>query len=295
MADRLRVVAGRHDWAPQDLLEATDRHGLFRESTYVWSVFRTRTAEPDIYSAMRRFSAPGSWPTRLLLQSNSGAEGLRRFLTDLVAARSDDSSLALLVDLAPGSVRWSEGDLLDVTGSEVTPALRWHLPGDDGMFYASRIFRVAGHVVGQPVDGFVGVDEVYLASGRHNYVDDPITSGHLSDAWCTWATAYDDGSVEAGHVAFGRNGFGIGIRAADGVAYVAESVAGVVENDDRGVPRRIEFDVDGESWEFVADGRGLPIEPSPGPVRQAEGCFRRVGETRTPVVWCATPEVPARG
>jgi hypothetical protein len=244
---------------------------------------------------MRRFSLPGSWPAGLLLQSNVGRDGIARHATDSESARSDDSSLALHVDLTEGSLRWLEADLLDVSGDEVSPSLQWHLPGEDGILYASRIFRVSGWVVGQEVDGFVGVDEVSLGTGRRNYVDDPITAGHLSHAWCTWATAYDDGSVEAGHVAFGRDGFWFGMRAADGVTHVAESVTGVVERDDRGVPKRIEFEIDGEPWEFFADPRGHPIEPLPGPVRQAEGWFRRVGETRTPVVWCATPEVPAEG
>ena len=161
------------------------------------------------------------------------------------------------------------------------------------MWYRSRIFRATGAVDGVPVDGFVGCDEVHLAPGRQNYVDDPLTATHLSEAWCTWATAYDDGSVEAGHVAFGRDGFAFGLRSTDGVATVTTNVSGTVTHDAHGCPARIAFDVDGDRWEFVADARGFAAEPLPGPVRQAEGWCHRVGETRRPVVWCATPEVPA--
>jgi hypothetical protein len=283
------------------------------ESTYLWGVFRSGGDRPDILSAMRRLTAGPTWPPRLLLQSNCEAPGIRRHRTEQTSARSvdvigADTAGAMQRHAAQGSdtesfdlaihansVRWSEGAILDVAGSEVTPGLEWTLPAaadHDGMHYTSRMFRVAGHVAGHRVKGFVGCDEVYLAQGRQNYIDDPLTAAHLSQAWCAWATEYDDGTVESGNLAFGRSGFGFGVRADGSVVHVATTVSGSVERNDLGCPQHISFDVDGEPWEFVADQRGCPIEPLPGPVRQAEGWFRRVGETRRPVVWCASPEVP---
>jgi hypothetical protein len=70
-------------------------------------------------------------------------------------------------------------------------------------------------------------------------------------------------------------------------------VVGEVVSVHDGCPVQITFDIDGEAWEFEADARGLALEPLPGPVRQSEGWFRRVGETRQPLVWCATPEIPS--
>jgi hypothetical protein len=290
---------------------------LALESTYLWGMCRSRGADLDIWTALRRLGADTSWPARLLLQSNAGADGIRKHQPDRQAARSVDATEhgapacpacpawrspaidgAEPFDVAVSSagIVWTEGSLLDLAGAEVIPGLQWGLSkGDDheGMWYRSRIFRVAGTIDGVGVDGFVGYDEMHLPPGRQNYIDDPLTVSHLSDAWCTWATAYDDGSVEAGHVSFGRSGFGFGLRSTDGVALVTTAVSGTVTRGDRGCPTHIAFDIDGEAWEFDADDRGMPAQPLPGPVRQAEGWFHRVGERRQPVVWCATPEIPA--
>jgi hypothetical protein len=282
-------------------------HGLALESTYLWGLFRSTTG--DIWSALRRLSGGSAWPSRLLLQTNAGATAIVRLEPAEQPARSSDvvadgrggwraDGFELVV--GPGTMRWHEapdgGELVDLAGTEVAPGLQWCLlpSGDhEGMGYRSRIFRVEGTVAGAPAAGFVGCDEVHLVPGRQNYVDDPLTAGHLSDAWCTWATAYDDGTVEAGHLAFGRDGFGFGLRSTGGTADTTTRVSGVVSRDEAGRPARITFDVDGESWEFDADPRGMALQPLPGPVRQAEGWCRRAGETRRPVVWCATPEVPA--
>lgn len=308
------IAVGTLDGVLEATVDGVPVVGVVRESTYLWGVFRSHGEQPDIVSAMRRLSAGPAWPARVMLQSNLGAAGVRRHAMALTAVRSVDAvasglpgaprfAAAAVDDAEPfefaitdGVVRWSEGAILDVSGTEVAPGLQWWLPsaaGRSGMRYASRIFRVEGQTDGVDVDGFVGCDEVHLAAGHQNYVDDPITADHLDEAWCTWATAYDDGSVEAGHAAFGPDGFGFGLRSTDGIASVTTAVNGSVTRGEHGCPVHIAFDVDGEAWEFVADDRGLPLEPLPGPVRQAEGWFRRVGETRRPVVWCATPEVPA--
>jgi hypothetical protein len=286
--------------------------GLELESTYVWGLFRTRGDEPHIVQVVRRLSKASSWPPRLLLQSNFGATGMRRHYIELMSARSRDiepatSDAGMRLVAAPldgaqpfeltvnGSLRWSEGQLLDVHGSQIDPGLQWCLvPGSDGdgMRFASRMFRVEGVFEETDVDGFVGVDQVHLAPGRENYVDDPMTASKLCQLTCKWATAYDDGSLECGYLWFGSDGVGCALRATDGDLQFADAVAGEVVSERDGFPVHVRCEIDGEAWQFVADDRGVPIEPLPGPVRQVEGWFRRVGETRQPVVWCATPEVP---
>jgi hypothetical protein len=310
----VKVVGGRYDGVLSPVPE-----GLVLESTYVWGMFRSRSTEPTMYRALRRMAPAGTaWPARLLLQGTAAAGGFDRLDSPLVAARSVDGGLRkddggaislraeradhaeaaepCELDVHDHELRWSEGALLDVRGREVEPGLQWQLApeGDvEGMHYASRIFLVAGELAGSAVDGFVGIDEVHLAPGRHNYLDDPLTLHHLSAAWCTWATAYDDGTVEAGHTAFGPGGFAFGLRAGAGTAHVSTRVDGDVELDANGCPTGIRVTLDDGAWEFGADALGIAARPLPGPVRQAEGWFRRVGETRRPVVWCATPEVPA--
>lgn len=308
------VLVGTYDGALTPEVSGVEVVGLERESTYLWGLFRSRGEHPDIYSTLRRLSPTRAWPARLLVQSNREATGIRKIEMRSAAARSaevastmdgaDQRHVVAGIDdaesfefaLVDDTVRWTEGDILSLDGREVGPGLQWSLPvdvGGDGIRYASRIFRVSGTIEGVAIDGFVGCDQVHLAPGRQNYVDDPLTASHLSNAWCTWACEYDDGSIEAGHTAFGRDGFGFGLRSTNSRSVTTTEVAGDVTGVERGCPTQITVQVDGESWEFVADERGLPLEPLPGPVRQAEGWFGRVGETRRPVVWCATPEVPA--
>jgi hypothetical protein len=308
------VVGGPFHGTLEASLDGHAIDGLELESTAVWGLFRTRGDEPHIVQVMRRLSPVEAWPPRLVLQSNFGVSGMRRHRIELMAARSreaashdtasgrryavepNEGAQPLELSLEPGRVRWSEGQILEVAGSEVEPGLQWCVvpsSDGDGMRYASQIFRVEGWFEGIEVDGFVGVDQVHLAPGRQYYVDDPMTASRLSDAWCTWATAYDDGSVECGHVSFGVDGFGFAVRASDGSAHVATHVTGRVVTVSDGCAVEIAVDIDGEPWEFVADPRGLALEPLPGPVRQSEGWFRRVGEARRPIVWCATPEIPS--
>jgi hypothetical protein len=238
---------------------------------------------------------------------------MRRHYIELMSARSRDieaaatdprvvmtaaaldgaQSFELAID--DRSLTWSEGQLLEVHGLQVTPGLQWCVvPGSngDGMRFASRFFRVDGVFEDLDVDGFVGIDEVHLAPGREHHVDDPMTTSKLSVLTCRWATAYDDGSIECGYLWFGPEGEGCALRAADGELHIANAVAGEIVAERDGFPVQVRCDIDGVAWEFVADERGVPIEPLPGPVRQVEGWFRRVGEQRRPLVWCATPEVP---
>jgi hypothetical protein len=293
----------------------TASNGLELESTYLKGVFRTRGDDQHIVQVVRRLSVTESFPPRLLLQSNIGVSGMRRHRIELIAARSrdvestvessgvrfeadaSDGAQALQVTLDEDGLRWWEGEIFDVSGAEVLPALQWSIvPGDaepaSAMRRATRVFAVSGTFEGVDVDGFVAIEEVCVAAGRQEHVDDPIPAGNITDVWCGWANAYDDGTLEAGQAAFGANGLGFALLASGGEATVAARVSGSVTSDDEGRPTHIWFDVDGQPWEFVADDRGLALEPLPGPLRQAEGSFRRVGEQRRPVVWWATLEVP---
>ena len=120
------------------------------------------------------------------------------------------------------------------------------------MWYRSRIFRVGGTLDGVAVEGFVGCDEVHLAPGRQNYVDDPLTVTHLSDAWCTWATAYDDGIGRGGPRCVRPRR--VRVRPAIDRRRSPSPpphVAGSVIRDERGFPAHIAFVIDGEAWEFT--------------------------------------------
>ncbi len=303
------VVGGAHDGDPHQLTSAAPAFGLTRESTYLYGTLRD--ADENLYTVMRRRSQSGAWPTRLWTRSSLGANGLDRHdlsfrsaCTTSVAVVADRDSTRFEADahggdqpmecmLGPERVDWSEGAILHVAGNDVSPGLQWYLPDPDGsMLYVSRLFIVDGHFDNVAVRGVVGIDDVFLDTGRRNYVDDPITAHHRSQAWCTWATLYDDGSAESGHVAFGPDRFGFGIRSAsNGAVDIATNVSGTVTMN-AGLPEHASFRIDDQEWEFVVDQHGR-CAPTGGPVLQAEGWLRRSGETRRPTVWSASLEVPA--
>lgn len=303
------VVAGAHNGHPALLLSAEAVLGLVRDSTYIYATLRDDSG--SLYSAMRRRTDQAAWPTQLWLRASSSAAGLERLdlpqrsaaAADVTATAVDDGacfaaeargqheSLTCLV--TPTELMWDEGVILHLAGTDISPGLQWHLPDSDGsMLYTSRLFLVGGHVAGTPMRGIAGVDDVFLNAGRRNYVDDPITQGHLSTAWCTWANHYEDGSAESGHVAFGPSRFGFAIRStSSGEIAIGHQVAGDVTFAN-GLPTHAIFNIDGEQWEFGVDTFGR-CAPTGGPVLQAEGSFQRRGDTRRPAVWSASLEVPS--
>ena len=186
MTETPTVVGGPFDGTVVPSLGGHEIEGLELESTNVWGLFRTRGDEPHIVQVMRRLSQVEAWPPRLLLQSNFGVAGMRRHRIELMAARARDvescatgsgwrftadaheGAQPFELSIEHGSARWAEGQILDVSGEEVTPGLQWCLvpdAGGEGMRYASQIFKIEGTFEGIEVDGFLGVDQVHLASG----------------------------------------------------------------------------------------------------------------------------------
>lgn len=305
------MIAGAHDGDPAFLLTNEPVLGLLRDSTYFYATLRDESG--TLYSVMRRHTQPVAWPSRLWLRASSSTTGLSRLdlpqrsaaaagvsavaiasgdgVCFAAEALGDDQPLACVVTAT--NLTWDEGAILHLSGTDISPGLQWHLPDADGsMLYVSRLFVVDGHLAGTPVRGVAGVDDVFLNAGRRNYVDDPITRHHLSTAWCTWATAYDDDIAESGHVACGPGRFGFAIRSTpSGEIQIGNHVGGDVTYFD-GLPTHATFDIDGELWEFEVDQFGR-CAPAGGPVLQAEGLFRRRGDTRRPTVWSASLEVPS--
>ncbi|MDO8389525.1 MAG: hypothetical protein Q7V57_03475 [Actinomycetota bacterium] len=303
------VVGGAHDHDPSALLSGAPVLGLRRESTYLFASLRD--ADGRMYSAMRRQSDPAGWPNRLLTRSSLATGAIDRHDLPVRTAASAAISSTLRADeavfSAPSSegsepfectvtntaLRWSEGAALHLAGHDVSQGLQWYLPDAAGsMLYVSRLFHVEGTFHGTPVEGIAGVDQVFLEPGRANYVDDPLTARHLSLAWTTWANVYDDGTSESGHAAFGPGRFGFAVRSTNaGDVHVAQHVSGSLSLVG-GSPDHATFEIDGAEWEYIVDDLGH-CPPLGGPVLQSEGCLRRVGDTRTPLAWSASLEVPA--
>lgn len=323
------ALAGARRFDPAELLDDTPQMGLVREATYCWGTCRNSAG--DLFIFARRIAAPSgaagrdaasagavqhSMSDRFILQSTiDGADHPRVRREGRFTATSDDVLRSLesgaavfridprdergAMDLVVGgdSARYSEADVLDLSGLRVGQGLHWYLPfGRSSLYYTSATWPVAGVILNQEVEGFLFVEEAYMPPGGRLYVEhDPLSEVRYR-LWYSWATEWDDGAVEFGHFLANDGPFSVGL-VADGAGHVsvAQTVSAKVERGPDGYWfDRIALDVDGELWEIVADPRGRMADLGSIPNPQQEGQVRRVGEARTPVRWMAWGEsVPA--
>jgi hypothetical protein len=321
-------LAGARRFDPTELLDDTPQMGLVREATYCWGTCRNGVG--DLFIFARRIAAPSgaagrnaaaagavqhSMSDRFILQSTVGADHPRLRREGRLTATSEDVQRSLdsgaavfwidprngrgAMDLVVGgdSARYREADVLDLSGPRVGPGLHWYLPfGQSALYYTSATWPVAGMILNQEVEGFLFVEEAYTPPGGRLYVKhDPLRDVRYR-LWYSWATEWDDGAMEFGHFLANDGPFSVGLVADDAChVSVAQTVNAKVERDPDGYWfDRIALDVDGESWEIVADPKGRMADLGAIPNPQQEGHVRRVGETRTPVRWMAWGEsVPA--
>ena len=223
----------------------------------------------------------------------------RSFAADHAEWRSPEPG-EMLLSLGADDVRWNEHDLIDVSGPRVGPGLHWYVPGRDAaIYYPTQTWAVSGEALGRPVEGFLFYEEAYLPPGGRLYVHhDPLFGDELHTTWYSWATEWDDGTLEFGHFLFGHDRFAVAVIGdREGKVTVPEHMECVVTRSEDGYwADRIDYVLDGEAWEMVAapDGRMVDLGGVPNP--QQEGIVRRTGDPRRPVRWMAWGEtVPHHG
>jgi hypothetical protein len=316
------ALSGARTFDPAELVEDRRPLGLAREATYLWGTLRDDTGRP--LSFMRRIVPEGlssdeagerALGDRLILQAAfDGADAMRVRREARAAASSDavkrsveDGRAVFRADgeqssfaLAAGTdaVTWTESGIVEVSGATVATGLQWYATGDDAMLYPTQTWLVDGEALGRPVRGFLFIEEAYMQPGGRLYIRrDPLHAARYL-TWYSWATEWDDGTVEIGHHLFGQGRFHVGVRADSNgrVHHAREMDARITRNTDGYWMDRIDYTIDGEAWELVADPVGRMVDLGPIPNPQQEGLMQRVGETRQPVTWMAWGEtVPANG
>lgn len=305
-----RVMASATRTDPSLLFTDRSLHGLELEGTYLYGTFRDE--EGTLYTPMRRIPLRTPGPPRKLTMHTSAAgtltfdrvggstaasesvqrrvegEGYDSVLT--LSAADGQPTLTSVVSATEGL--WREGDLIDVSGTNVGPTLQWYLPDPEGgMYYCSQLYTVRGTIAERSVTGFFGIDEMFQPAGVRTYIDDSLTRHHIARTWVTFGNWYADGSAEVGHAAIGRGSFRFGLGAGtDGHILATEDVTSdaSISLPARALP---DFDiaVAGERWTYTGDPAGLYADTSNGPIVRGEGCLRRCGDDRELVAWfCAT-------
>jgi len=320
----MTVLPHRGEFAYQPVLGAhrSDHAEVANDRSWFglpWSALflygSVRDDEGELYTALRRPIAGGGGRERFFLQTTRhGATDLRvhpasrssarnagfsRSVTDhamRIESAADDPGLPFSVVVSDTGFEWVEQDVMTLRGTLVEPGLHWHLPfGDDGYYYVSQIYEVAGEILGSRVSGFIGVDDMYM--NGQIYHNDLLIGRKIHISWYTWATRYTDGSLEAGHFMLGHDGCRFALLCNDkGEVTRTTDLDGRVILADETWPARIEIEAAGTSWEFLPDHRGRMVDFMPMPNPQIEGRWRKVGDTREPAHWFAFGEIaPGHG
>ena len=234
---------------------------------------------------------------------NTGAT--RRLVGDSleIASAPTAEGKPFLLRWTGSHISWTEEDLLELSGPLIGSGTQWYLPRPhDRMIYCSQFYFGEGTLLGRPIRGFIGFDQVYLPRGRRLYVDDPWVGEKspegLELAWYTWGTRYTDGSWEVGQFAAGHGRSGVAfISTSDGTELATTDITVTVEPEADGYwARHVHFIVDGEPWRFDPDTRGRMVDFGELPNPQQDGWMHRPGEDRQPEVWWSWGETyPAHG
>jgi len=304
--------AGAFEPSAAGMASARSYFGLEPEATYVWGTFRD--AQGKVYIFMRRLPFHGlteppreagvrsTIGRRAVLFRQDAADELyvdpasmaTGYNTDCVVEQ-DDGAVVWRADAVDEKRRgffgrctaerleYREDGLIDVAGPSLKPGLQWYLPGrDDSLFYVSQTFACDGVISGNPVTGFLFVEQAYMRQGGVLYaVNDVLVGAETHLTWYSFATEWDDGAFEFGHFIVGHDRLGIGIVSNQkGLLFNSTTVAAKVTRDADGWSTRVDLDVDGVAWE-VLQPKSLRILPTAHtPNRQQEALIQRVGETR---------------
>jgi hypothetical protein len=308
-----QLLLGEHSSDPAQVASDRTWFGLPWSALYLYGTLRDDDGE--LYTVLRAPEHSGGGRKRFYLQTTLGTSDLRVHEasrgsarnTGFVRTHSDGTTALSSAPDADGepfrfqvdathSV-WTETGVMELRGNLIEPGLHWHLPhGEEGYYYASQLYEVAGEILGRPVRGFYGADDMYTRGLV--YENDLLIGKKLHVTWYTWATRYTDGTLDAGHFMLGHDGLGMLLLCDEnGAVRRTTDVDGHVELDASGTwPVRIEVHAPDEDWEFLPDPKGRMVDFMPMPNPQIEGRWRRIGDDRKPAHWFAYGEIaPSHG
>lgn len=175
---------------------------------------------------------------------------------------------------------WSDGDVLDVGGPLVGPALQWFNTWADGACLAvTAKYRTSGTWLGVPVEGFVAHEVHYFPVGA-NWIVSPYGEGR-EFCWQHVANEYEDGTTVQGTFAFGADGWGFAmLHDEHGVLHATTDVEATATVRANGYPEEINYRFAGQSWTWRIDPQGERPLMMPGTPLGADGTCLRDGDQR---------------
>ncbi len=308
-----QMLLGDHSSDPAEVAHDRAWFGLPWSAIYMYGTLRDEDGE--LYTVLRIPETAGGGRKRFFLQTSIDADDLKVHGASRASARNTgfvrthaDGSTVLRsapdaegnpfrIDVDARTSSWVESGVMQLRGTLLEPGLQWHLPhGEEGYYYVSQLYEVEGEILGRPVRGFYGADDMYMHG--QIYDDDLLIGKKLHTTWYTWATRYTDGSLDGGHFLLGHDGLGMMLLFDEtGAVRRTTDIDGFVRTDPTGTwPAYIEVHALGETWEFLPDPKGRMVDFMPIPNPQTEGRWRRQGDDREPAHWFAYGEIaPSHG
>ena len=178
-------------------------------------------------------------------------------------ARSPDGR-SLVIEASGRGLRFVEEGAIEVTAEAVGDASQFFAPDATcPLLYTSTVFRsTAATIKGEEVEGIFFFDALHLPAGV-NWVTSPYY-GRLQAAWVAFATEFADGTIHAGHLVHGLEGFNILLtQRTDGAPLVSRHfTTEVTLEGDPAFPARVRYTAeDGDqTWVWTAlDAARMPV------------------------------------
>jgi hypothetical protein len=200
---------------------------------------------------------------------------------DVVTFRSveADESSSFAYTSEPDACRWTEAEVLAVSGRSIGPAVQWFNTWTGGACLTlTAKYRSSGTIIGRRVEGFSGHEIHYFSPGA-NWMQSPFGAGR-EFCWQHVANEYDDGSIVQATFASGADGWGFAMVHEDGTFVASTEVDAEATVRANGHPETITYRFLDQTWTWRIDPQGERAEIGSGAMIGADGTCQRDGDPR---------------
>jgi hypothetical protein len=208
------------------------------------------------------------------------------------------------VDVKVGDeVAWEDSGRFSLQGQLIGPGLQTYVPSRRGLqgvgvCHTGVFYEASGTVLGEPVAGIVIVEHVFTEPGE--VLSDTSIRTRFAGGWNGFATVFEDGSTQYGHIGFGVGPFRFMNVVEDG-RHTASAIQSIrTETGPEGLGKRAEYLLaNGDVWEFVTTSTLVDMLQQARAMGSSaqlhKGYVQRPGEERPRRNWYSIQEwVPER-
>lgn len=198
------------------------------------------------------------------------------------------------------SLAWSDSGRMTLAGRLLGPGTQAYIPSRDGdaaggLCHTALFYEGQGQLFDEAVSGIVILEQAF--SPRGQIVSDSAVRRRFVGGWNGFASVFEDGSTQYGHLTYGTGPFRYA-NIVDGDRHISCPVESVkAETTREGLGSRLEYHLaNGETWEFVAEANGamkdmIALAKRLGSKAQVhKGHVGRVGERRRRRNWYSIQE-----